>query len=72
MFFVFYSAGPRYSEREDMEVNQEGKVILQERKEKYGASFLHRLMKEQKVEMETWICLYTLVNKAPHFHFLRM
>lgn len=50
--FVFYSAGPRYSERKDIEVNQEGKLISQEREEKHGASFLHRLIKEQKMEME--------------------
>lgn len=50
-------------------MNQEGKVISQEREEKYGASFLNRLINEQNVEMEAWICLYTLIKKALRFHF---
>lgn len=46
-------------------MNQEGRVISQEREEKYGASFLHRLINEQKVEMEAWICLICL-SRRPH------
>lgn len=42
--FVFLSlCTPRYSEREHMEVNQEGKVTLQKREERYLAYFLHKL-----------------------------
>lgn len=42
------------------------------REEKYGSFFLHRLINKQKVEMEAWICLYTLIKKAQHFHFWGM